>query len=201
LKIKKSVIGYAIAFLAGTVLSGTSVFAATQYVKALRGTSQVPVNGKIIEKTTKLTYNGSSYEPIHAIQAGLNKAGIHNAWNGTTLSMTSPSSPATLDKHIVVKVHNATTPGSATITYSGVPSHYALVGAYYDNLTASYNNSCGIQYFTINFATYPHDDLPSLSFFIPMADINSKAKFILVFANGKGHILIAESPTFTTHSY
>ncbi len=89
-----------------------------------------------------------------------------------------------------------------TITYSGVPANYEFAGAFYDNLTEPNNNSVGVDFFQIGNnqvpINAPYQDLPELQLNIPMADEGSHAKIILMFANGNGHILIAESKEFYT---
>lgn len=79
----KKVLGYAGAFVAGTLLSGTVAFAATNMVQAQLGNSVYELNGQTVEKAPKLVYGGTTYVQLYSIQQLLNKLGIKNSWNGS----------------------------------------------------------------------------------------------------------------------
>jgi hypothetical protein len=80
----KKIMGYAVAFAAGTLLSGGVAMAAANMVQAQLGNSVYELNGQPVEKAPKLVYGGTTYVQLYSIQQALNKAGIKNSWNGST---------------------------------------------------------------------------------------------------------------------
>jgi archaellum component FlaF (FlaF/FlaG flagellin family) len=83
----KKIAGYAVACAVGAMLSGTTVFAATNYVQAKRATTTLAVNGKAVSHPTALSYGGSTYLPVSAVQQALKKAGINSTWKGSTFNI------------------------------------------------------------------------------------------------------------------
>lgn len=81
---KKGIIaGYAVAFIAGSVMSGTAAMAATKYVQAQLGNATYTVNGKVVGKSPKLVYGGTTYVQLYSIQQALKNAGFTNTWDGS----------------------------------------------------------------------------------------------------------------------
>ncbi len=79
---KKSTIGYISAFLVGTLISGGSVFAATNYVKTLEKNSEITMNGQVINEAPALVYGGTTYVQLYSIQQALKSIQMNNTWNG-----------------------------------------------------------------------------------------------------------------------
>lgn len=100
----KRVIGYALSFVAGSILSGGVAFAATNMVQAEKGTSVIEYNGKSISSPPKLVYGGTTYVQLYAIQQGLKTVlGANPTWDGTHFNMisTTNGSPEATAEEII----------------------------------------------------------------------------------------------------
>ncbi len=121
----KKIMGYALAFAAGTLLSGGVAMAATNMVQAQLGNSVYELNGQTVEKAPKLVYGGTTYVQLYSIQQLLNKAGIKNSWNGSTnpgvFNMTA-STPSTNGTVVDVSKlpYTFTAPDGMKITFNSV---------------------------------------------------------------------------------
>lgn len=88
----KRIVGYALSFVLGSVFAGSTVFAATNYVQALKGTSKISLNGSIIANPLKLVYGGTTYVQLYSIQHALQGVlGSLPGWDGTTFKMGTAS--------------------------------------------------------------------------------------------------------------
>ena len=92
---KKIVIGYISAILAGTLISNGTVFATTQHVIAIEKSSSYYLNGQLVDRSPYLLYRGESYIQLNTIVNVLQQAGLFV--NGTSkeldISILSISTP------------------------------------------------------------------------------------------------------------
>jgi hypothetical protein len=114
--LKGKVVGYALAFAAGALFSGSTVFAASTLVQAKKTTSSLAVNGHTVSSAPALTYNGSTYINASSIQSLLSKAGVSEPWNNNRLNVTSLTNGTTTFTVDGSKV--ATAP---QVNYKGTP--------------------------------------------------------------------------------
>jgi archaellum component FlaF (FlaF/FlaG flagellin family) len=120
----KKIAGYAVACAVGAMLSGTTVFAATTYVKAQKGTSTVAVNGHAVSHPPTLVYGGQTYIQLSAVQQALKKAGINSTWKGSTFNI----------------IHSS---GSGSTGGGGTPSGSSAIGV--SKLPYTYKSPSGMQ--------------------------------------------------------
>jgi hypothetical protein len=85
--VMKRVMGYALAFTIGTMVSGSVAFAASNYVQALEGQSNVTLNGQSVANPPKLVFSGTTYVQLYSIEQALKQAGITPSWDGNTFDM------------------------------------------------------------------------------------------------------------------
>jgi hypothetical protein len=104
------------AFVLGSALSGTVVWAATRYVQAEMGTSTVTTNGQVFANPPKLVYDGTTFVQLYAIQHSLINAGIGALWTGNSFNMSVPSWVSSGLPHLnaVIFESNASEPYSTT---------------------------------------------------------------------------------------
>lgn len=81
--VAKKVLTHIAAFLAGGILFGGSVFAATNMVQAQKGNSTFTLDGKTVGNAPKLVYGGTTYVQLYAIQQALGQAGVTAKWDGS----------------------------------------------------------------------------------------------------------------------
>ncbi|WAH38643.1 hypothetical protein [Alicyclobacillus dauci] len=95
LKFAKGIPTHIAAFLAGGILFGGSVFAATNVIQAQKGDSVFTLNGQTLGHAPKLAADGTTYVQLYAFQQILKKAGIQSSWDGSqstgVFAMTVPS--------------------------------------------------------------------------------------------------------------
>lgn len=116
----KKVLGYTVAFLAGTLFSGGVALAATNYVQAIKGTSVIELNGSAISSPPKLVYGGTTYVQLYSIQQGLKQVfGTQPTWNGNTFNIITAQKAATV-VGVSQLPYTFTSPDGYKVTFNSV---------------------------------------------------------------------------------
>ncbi|MFB5192706.1 hypothetical protein [Alicyclobacillus fastidiosus] len=113
-KMARKVPTHVAAFLAGGILFGGSVFAATNMVQAQKGNSTFTLNGQTVGNASKLVYGGTTYVQLYSIEQALDKAGVTATWNGS-------KNPGVFSMKTAA---GATTPSSTTVDMSQLPKTF-----------------------------------------------------------------------------
>ena len=83
---------YALFFVAGSLVSGGAVFAASgTWVSALYQSANIYTNNAFNTSSSQLDYNGSSYINTNALMSALDHEGFTSSWNGQSLTIDNSS--------------------------------------------------------------------------------------------------------------
>lgn len=107
---------YALAFVAGTVLTCSVAYAGTSYVEAQKTSSSIYVNGNKVAAPPMLVYSGSAYVQLYSIQQGLQSAGLDTTWNGSKFNITVPTETTMSKSEFANTINDITQKMDNTIT-------------------------------------------------------------------------------------
>lgn len=145
----KKVFGYALAFSLGTMVSGSAVYATTNYVQALRENSTVSLNGNTVGNPPALVFGGTTYVQLYSIQQALKQAGIVTTWNGSNFNMSMSSSPSGSGTPSSGATSGGSSSGTSThqqleqYVYQAIETLQPIVGDIANN--SKTNNQAGLQ--------------------------------------------------------
>jgi hypothetical protein len=108
--------GAASIFLAGTLVGTPLVSAATTYVKAILGTTNIQSSGKSSVKASTLSYGNKTYVELGAVQSALRSDGFQSTWSKNALTLIPPSLPSSTSSTIVL---NGKSSKESSINYKG----------------------------------------------------------------------------------
>ncbi|MCL6637592.1 MAG: hypothetical protein K6T26_06570, partial [Alicyclobacillus sp.] len=118
---KKNILGYILAFTAGSLLSGSAAWAATNLVQAQAKGSVVELNGKQLSAPPSLVYGGTTYVQLYSIQNGLQQVlGIRPTWDGTHFNILTPAhSVQAQTESSVIQFNGQTVASPPALVYNG----------------------------------------------------------------------------------
>lgn len=87
MKLAKKTLGYALAFTAGTLFSGSVAFAASNMIQAQKVNTSVKYHGTTVSNPPGLVYGGSMYVQLYSIQQAMRQAGFTADWDGHSFSL------------------------------------------------------------------------------------------------------------------
>lgn len=175
----KKVLTHSVAFVAGGILLGgsTVALASSNVVQAIKGTSSVYANGKLIANPPKLVYGGTTYVQLYSIQHGLIDSGIPATWDGNNFKMTIPYEPPAPTNNVVkltdMKTLTVDTNENSdrevssfkdnlggTYAYGGIQVYGGYDGSYYHStylLNGQFKKLTGTLVPSFDYATEPED--------------------------------------------
>ncbi|MCL6593450.1 MAG: hypothetical protein K6T31_05695 [Alicyclobacillus sp.] len=118
---KKQIMGYAMAFTVGSLLSGSAAWAATNLVQAQAKGSVVELNGKQLSAPPSLVYGGTTYVQLYSIQNGLQQVlGVRPTWDGTHFNILTPAhSVQAQTESSVIEFNGQTVASPPALVYNG----------------------------------------------------------------------------------